>query len=107
MKDTDSSGLTFRQNYFADLVGWKALADLLQDTFHINIRALDNLGGMEPSSMPFAWFDAAGVCAANFSAFCMPMMVNGQRRKVAALQSGAVRPEHRGKGLFRDLMQRA
>ena len=57
--------------------------------------------------MPFAWFDAQGVCAANFSAFSMPMMVNGQRRKVDALQSGAVRPEHRGKGLYRDLMQRA
>jgi GNAT superfamily N-acetyltransferase len=107
MKLTDSSGLALRQDYFADLVGWKALADLLQDTFHIDISVLDNLGGMEPSSMPFAWFDALGVCAANFSAFSMPMMVKGRRRKVAALQSGAVRPEHRGKGLYRDLMQRA
>jgi GNAT superfamily N-acetyltransferase len=107
MKLTDSSGLTFRQNYFADPAGWQALSDLLEDTFHIDISVLDNLGGMEPSSMPFAWFDAAGVCAANFSAFSMPMMVNGRRRKVAALQSGAVRPEHRGKGLYRDLMQRA
>jgi GNAT superfamily N-acetyltransferase len=104
---TDTIGLTFRQNYFADPAGWNALSDLLQDTFHIDIRALDNLGGMEPSSMPFAWFDADGICAANFSAFSMPMMVNGQRRKVAALQSGAVRPQHRGKGLYRDLMQRA
>jgi GNAT superfamily N-acetyltransferase len=107
MKNLDTRGLSVRQNYFADPAGWKALADLLQDTFHIDIRALDNLGGMEPSSMPFAWFDAAGVCAANFSAFSMPMMVNGRRRKVAALQSGAVRPDHRGKGLCRDLMQRA
>jgi GNAT superfamily N-acetyltransferase len=107
MKATDSSGLSFRQNYFADPAGWHALADLLQDTFHIDIRALDNLGGMEPSSMPFGWFDAQGVCAANFSAFSMPTMISGQRRKVAALQSGAVRPEHRGKGLYRDLMQRA
>ena len=107
MKNLDTDGLTFRQNYFADPAGWKALADLLQDTFHIDIRALDNLGGMEPSSMPFAWFDETGVCAANFSAFSMPTMVNGKPRKVAALQSGAVRPEHRGKGLYRDLMQRA
>jgi GNAT superfamily N-acetyltransferase len=107
MKRTDSNGFAFRQNYFADPAGWKGLADLLQDTFHIDIRVLDKLGGMEPSSMPFAWFDAQGVCAANFSAFSMPMMVNGERRKVAALQSGAVRPKHRGKGLYRDLMQRA
>jgi GNAT superfamily N-acetyltransferase len=102
-----ADGLTFRQNYFADPAGWRALADLLQDTFHIDIRALDGLGGMDPSSMPFAWFDAQGVCAANFSAFSMPMMVNGTPRKTAALQSGAVRPEHRGKGLYRDLMRRA
>ena len=107
MKNLDTGGLTFRQNYFADPAGWKALADLLLDTFHIDIRVLDGLGGMEPSSMPFAWFDGLGVCAANFSAFSMPIVVNGLRRKVAALQSGAVRPEHRGKGLYRDLMQRA
>jgi GNAT superfamily N-acetyltransferase len=107
MKRMDSSGLKFRQNYFADPAGWRALSDLLEDTFHIDIGVLDNLGGMEPSSMPFAWFDAHGVCAANFSAFSMPMMVDGQRRKAAALQSGAVRPQHRGKGLYRDLMRRA
>ena len=107
MKRADTGGLSYRQNYFADPAGWHPLADLLQDTFGIDIKALDNLGGMEPSSMPFAWFDANGVCAANFSAFSMPMMVNGKRRRVAALQSGAVRPEHRGKGLYRDLMQRA
>jgi GNAT superfamily N-acetyltransferase len=107
MKQFDSSGLNFRQDYFSDPAGWKALSDLLEDTFHIDISVLEGLGGMEPSSMPFAWFDAQGVCVANFSAFSMPMMVNGQRRKVAGLQSGAVRPEHRGKGLYRDLMQRA
>ena len=107
MKQTDSSGLTFRHNYFSDPVCWKALSDLLEDTFHIVISVLDSLGGMEPSSMPFAWFDASGVCAANLSTFSMPIMVNGQRRKIAALQSGAVRPEHRGKGLYRDLMRRA
>jgi GNAT superfamily N-acetyltransferase len=102
-----ADGLIVRQNYFADPAGWRALADLLPDTFHIDIRVLDGLGGMDPSSMPFAWFDPQGVCAANFSAFSMPVTISGQRRRVAALQSGAVRPEHRGKGLYRDLMQRA
>ena len=107
MKHTDSSSLIYRQDYFADPAGWKALANLLRDIFHIDISVLDNLGGMDPSSMPFAWFGEAGVCAANLSAISMPVMVNGHRRKIAALQSGAVRPEHRGKGLYRDLMQKA
>jgi GNAT superfamily N-acetyltransferase len=100
-------GLTFRQDYFSDPAGWRALVDLLQDTFHIDIGVLDGLGGMEPSSMPFGWFDADGVLAANLSAFSMPMMVNGKRLRVAALQSGAVRPAFQGKGLYRDVMRKA
>ena len=101
------SGLTFRQDYFADPAGWRALVDLLQDTFHIDIGVLDGLGGMEPSSMPFGWFDADGALAANLSAFSMPMKVNGKLLKVAALQSGAVRPAYQSKGLYRDVMQKA
>jgi predicted N-acetyltransferase YhbS len=101
------SDLTFRQSYLSDPASWRALIDLLQDTFHINIGALDNLGGMDPSSMPFGWFDEKGVLAANLSVFSMPMMVDGRRLKVAALQSGAVRPAHQGKGLYRHVMQMA
>ena len=100
-------GLTFRQDYFSDPAGWRALADLLQDTFHIDIGVLDGLGGMDPSSMPFGWFDADGALAANLSAFSMPVMVNGQRLRVAALQSGAARPAFQGKGLYRDVMRKA
>jgi GNAT superfamily N-acetyltransferase len=100
-------GLTFRQDYFSDPAGWRALVDLLQDTFHIDIGVLDGLGGMEPSSMPFGWFDADGVLVANLSAFSMTMMVNGKRLRVAALQSGAVRPAFQGKGLYRDVVRKA
>lgn len=57
--------------------------------------------------MPFGYFDADGTCIANFSAFSMPVMVEGRPVKAAGFQSGAVRPEWRGRGLYRDLMNRA
>lgn len=100
-------GLTFRQDYFADPVAWAGLVDLLRDTFSIDISLQDQFGGPDPSSMPFGYFDADGRCVANFSAFSMPMIINGRAVKAAGYQSGAVRPEWRGRGLYRDLMQRA
>ncbi|MCQ2005607.1 GNAT family N-acetyltransferase [Rhizobium sp. NRK18] len=57
--------------------------------------------------MPFGYFDEAGRCVANFSAFTIPLMINGRVVKAAGYQSGAVRPEFRGAGLYRDLMRRA
>lgn len=57
--------------------------------------------------MPFGYFDADGRCVANFSVFSMPLMVEGRQVTAAAYQSGAVRPEYRGQGLYRDLMRRA
>ena len=100
-------GLTFRQGYFDDPAAWNALVDLLQDTFSIDVSLLDQLGGPDPTSMPFGYFDDEGRCVANFSAFSMPMIINGRAVKAAGYQSGAVRPEWRGRGLYRDLMQRA
>ena len=100
-------GLTFRQDYFADPLAWKGLVDLLQDTFSIDVSLQDQFGGPDPSSMPSGYFDGDGRCVANFSAFSMPMMVNGRAIKAAGYQSGAVRPEWREHGLYRDLMRRA
>jgi len=100
-------GLTLRQNYFADPLAWKGLVDLLQDTFSIDVGMQDQFGGPDPSSMPLGYFDADGRCVANFSAFSMPMMINGRAIKAAGYQSGAVRPEWRERGLYRNLMQRA
>jgi GNAT superfamily N-acetyltransferase len=100
-------GLTFRQDYFADPQAWAGLVDLLSDTFSIDIGLQDQFGGPDPTSMPFGYFDADGRCVANFSAFSMPMIINGRAVKAAGYQSGAVRPEWRGRGLYRDLMQRA
>lgn len=100
-------GLTFRQGYFSDAAALAALADLLRDTFGIDISAQNRLGGPDPTSMPFGYFDQSGRCVANFSAFTMPMMIGGKEVKAAAYQSGAVRPEYRGHGLYRNLMKAA
>ncbi|MBB2820610.1 UNVERIFIED_ORG: GNAT superfamily N-acetyltransferase [Rhizobium esperanzae] len=99
----DSPGLTFRQDYFGDPAGWAALVRLLQDIFGIDIDPLQQLGGPDASSMPFGWFDAEGELAANLSAFALPFVLNGRIVHAAGLQSGAVRPPWRGRGLYRDL----
>lgn len=103
----DTRGLTFRQDYFGDPAAWSALVELLQDTFGIDVGTQDRFGGPDPTSMPFGYFDENGACVANFSAFSMPMMIDGHLVKAAGFQSGAVRPEWRGRGLYRDLMRRA
>jgi GNAT superfamily N-acetyltransferase len=100
-------GLTLSQDYFADRAAWSSLVDLLQDTFSIDVSIQDQFGGPDPTSMPFGYFDSEGRCVANFSAFSMPMVINGRVIKAAGYQSGAVRPEWRERGLYRDLMQRA
>lgn len=99
--------LTLREGYFEDPNAFRALADLLQDVFGIDIGLQSRFGGPDPSSMPFGYFDATGRCVANISAFSMPLFIKGRVVKAAGFQSGAVRPAFRGQGLYRDLMQRA
>lgn len=99
--------LTLRQDYFGAPSGFQALTDLLQDVFEIDVGVLQQFGGPDPSSMPFGYFDPAGRCVANFSAFSIPLIINGTLVKAAGYQSGAVLPEFRGHGLYKDLMQRA
>ncbi|OWV69830.1 acetyltransferase [Rhizobium sp. N122] len=106
-KRPDSAGLFFRQDYFGDPAGWTALVRLLQDIFGIDIGPLQQLGGPDPTSMPFGWFDAEGGLAANISAFALPFVLNGRLVHAAGLQSGAVRPAWRGRGLYRDLTVKA
>jgi predicted N-acetyltransferase YhbS len=101
------TGLTFRQDYFGDTAAWLALAALLEDTFGIDVTILDRLGGPDPSSVPFAFFDAAGACIANITAFSLPLVVDGVFVRAAGLQSGAVRPDFRGRGLYRVVMEAA
>lgn len=103
----DRTGLTFRADYFDDPVAFRALADLLQETFGIDITIVNRLGGPDPTSTAFAWFDETGTCIANISAFSLPLVIDGTLVHAAGLQSGAVRPSHRGRGLYRDVMQAA
>jgi predicted N-acetyltransferase YhbS len=107
MSAADATGLTFRQNYFSDPAAWAALVSLLDNTFGIDIDPLRALGGADPTSMPFGWFTDEGVLAANLSAFAMPFVFNGRLVNAAGLQSGAVRPPWRGRGLYRDVTQKA
>lgn len=107
MSAPDTTGLTFRQDYFADHAAWRALVSLLEDTFGIDIGPLMELGGPDPSSMPFGWFAEDGTLVANLSAFAMPIVVNGRHINAAGLQSGAVRPPWRGRGLYRDVTRKA
>lgn len=107
MSVTETTGLTFRQDYFSDPAAWAAIVSLLDDTFGIDIDPLRMLGGADPTSMPFGWFTDEGVLAANLSAFAMPFVLNGRLINAAALQSGAVRPPWRGRGLYRDVTRKA
>ncbi|MDI7864771.1 GNAT family N-acetyltransferase [Rhizobiaceae bacterium n13] len=99
------AGLTFRQDYFDDPQGWCAISDLLLETFGVDISPLDKLGGHDRTNLPSAFFDDGGRCIANLSAFSMPLMIDGGVVRAAGLQSGAVRPEYRGRGLFRELIR--
>ena len=101
------AALSFRQDYFSDPTCYAGLVGLLRDTFDIDISIQDRFGGPNPSAMPFGYFDAAGRCVANFSAFSMPLVIDGRQVHAVGYQSGAVRPEYRGQGLYRDLMRRA
>jgi GNAT superfamily N-acetyltransferase len=107
MSDAETTGLSFRQDYFSDSAAWAALVSLLDDTFGIDIDPLRDLGGPDPTSMPFGWFTDEGVLAANLSAFAMPFVFNGRIINAAGLQSGAVRPPWRGRGLYRDVTRKA
>lgn len=105
MMPPDRAGLTFRQDYFDDPAGWAAIKALLYDIFSVDLDPLDTIGGYDPTSFPSAFFDETGRCIANLSGFAMPLIVNGRPVKAAGWQSGAVRPDYRGQGLFRDLIR--
>lgn len=94
MTAADTTGLRFRQDYFSDPAAWVALVSLLDDTFGIDIDPLRELGGADPTSMPFGWFTDEGVLATNLSAFAMPFVFNG--RLVNAADFNLARSVRRG-----------
>lgn len=100
-------GLTFRQGDLSHPPSWAAISKLLADIFDFDVTALDRMGGPDASSMAFSWFGKDGWLAANLTTFALPMAIDGRAVRAAGLQSGAVRPEFRGLGLFRDLIEKA
>jgi len=102
----DRAGLAYREDYFDDPAGWAAVKALLVAVFDVDVSPLDRMGGYDRTLMSSAWFDGGGRCVANFSAFAMPLVTDGRPVNAAGLQSVAVLPEYRGRGLFRDLVRR-
>ncbi|MFD1329249.1 hypothetical protein [Mycoplana ramosa] len=81
----DRTGLVYREGFFDTPGGWAALKDILESVFGIDLNPLDRLGGPDPSSLPSAYFDPAGRCVANFTAFSLPLMVDRRVVKAAGL----------------------
>jgi GNAT superfamily N-acetyltransferase len=99
--------LTFRLHDGTDLACRAALDALLAEIFRLDLGPLDALDGRDPTYTSLSYFDADGRCVANVSSCAMPLVVQGRKVEARGFQSVAVRPELRGRGLFRDLMQQA
>lgn len=107
MDSAAPSGLTFRRHLGTDASSRIALDALLFEIFKLDLSSLDALNGRDPSYTSFSYFDGRGRCVANTSLCALPLIVEGRLVDAMGVQSVAVRPELRGRGLFRDLMQRA
>jgi predicted N-acetyltransferase YhbS len=101
----DTTGLRFETRRFDSALS-PALAALIEDVFGIDVTPLDRLGGHDPSIVRFSWFDADRMVA-NVSLFDKRLVLDGRPVEAFAVQSVAVRPDYRGRGLFRDCMTRA
>jgi GNAT superfamily N-acetyltransferase len=99
--------LTFRQHDGTDAACRAALDALLFDIFRLDLGPLDALDGRDPSYTSFSYFDEYGRCVANVSTCAMPLVVQERAVEARGFQSVAVRPDLRGRGLFRELMHRA
>lgn len=82
-----------------------ALTRLVADVFEIDLSPLDRLG-RDPSLVSFGWW-AGETLVANVSLARQTFRLLGGDVAALGVQSVAVRPEWRGRGLFRDLLGRA
>jgi GNAT superfamily N-acetyltransferase len=95
----------FRSDYAHSSEGLSELIRLISDVFEVDVSPLNRLGH-DPSIIAFGWwFDNELV--ANVSLYKRLLWLLGEQVTAFGVQSVAVRPEWRGKGLFRDLMGRA
>lgn len=106
MDSAAASGLVFRTHLGTDMASRVALDALLFEIFKLDLGPLDALDGRDPTYTSFSYFDGKGRCVANASICALPLVVEGRLVDAMGIQSVAVRPELRGRGLFRDVMQR-
>ncbi len=97
--------LQFRSGYAQTRDGLSELIALIHDVFAIDVSPLNRLGH-DPSVVAFGWWRGDRLVA-NVSLYQRRLWLSGQEVPAFGVQSVAVRPEWRGRGLFRDLMTRA
>ncbi len=97
--------LEFRSNHIQTHGELPELTRLLIDIFGLDILPLNRLGH-DPSVTAFGWW-CDDKLVANVSLYERKLWLAGEEVKAFGVQSVAVRPEWRGKGLFGDLMERA
>jgi GNAT superfamily N-acetyltransferase len=85
--------------------GLSELTRLIYDVFEVDVSPLNRLGH-DPSVVAFGWW-FNNELVANVSLYKRLLWLLGEQVKAFGVQSVAVRPEWRGRGLFRDLMERA
>lgn len=100
-----SSDLDFRFDFAAAPEGRAEIARLIQDMFAVDVTPLDRLGH-DPSVVSFGWWRGPELIA-NVSLYQRELWLQGDRVEAFGVQSVAVRPAWRGRGLFRDLMAKA
>ncbi len=98
----NSKRLILRQDYFGDPRPGRLLWTCFRIPFPSTSAFRINFGGPDPTSMPFGYFDETGRCVANFSAFSMPLVINGRLVRRRAISRVPCGPEWRGRGLYRD-----
>ena len=103
----DKASLVLRQAFFADPYARASYASLMHDVFDLDVEQRDALCGVDPTCRPFAFFDAAGVCAASVEIFTLSLILDSVRCAASGIRSVAVSEAWRGRGLFRDLMTQA
>lgn len=81
------------------------LARLVFDVFDLDLGPLDRFGH-DPGGVSFGWWRGETLVA-HVGLFRQVLWLAGERVEGIGVQSVAVRPEWRGRGLFRDLMERA
>ncbi|EKF19311.1 acetyltransferase [Nitratireductor pacificus pht-3B] len=95
----------FHFDYAASPDGRAEVARLILDTFAVDVTPLDRLSH-DPSVVSFGWWHGAELIA-NVSLYRRALWLQGRKVEAFGVQSVAVRPAWRGRGLFRDLMARA